>query len=447
MKSVKTLTITALMLMVLIVSACGNNNGANGGSNTSTDNPGSTSTNGDPITLTMMLSGNKASEGEDFELDVLPRLVKEKFPNITLEVQKLPDDQYNTSIRTKLAAGQGPDIFTVFPKNSSGGVNDFARAGFLADLSDLTFWDKFAQGAKDDMSYEGENYAMTTGIAYLGTYYNKEMLEKVGVTEFPQDWNSFLELCQKLLDAGITPIVMGDKDPWVIQFGMYQLAANVVYPDEMDFDVKLQAGENALTDPKWVKTIEMYQELYTKGYVAKNSLGLGSAQANQLFIDGQAAMIFTGTWDFPSLTSKGAAEFTRGFESLPGNEAGQPVYVSAATSAGYGLNAKSKQLDAAKDIMNYLFDGESELFQAFNAANTSISVYEGVELSNELFTSVHENYTQTGNSVYFSNQMWPAGVSDVMQSKFAEMIGGRKTTAADTAAAMDEKFKELWSTK
>lgn len=445
MKRMKWLSMAALVLAMLVVSACGNTaNNTNNDSDKGTSNPSASNGGEKDITITMMVSGNRASESEDFEMDILPRLVKEKFPNITLEVQKLPDDQYNTSIRTKLAAGQGPDIFTVFPKNSTSGVNDFAKANFLADLSDLTFWDKIAQGAKDDMSYDGKIYALTKGSSYLGTYYNKEMLESVGVTEFPRDWESFLELCQKLADAGITPIVMGDKDPWVIQFGMYQIAANVVYPGEMDFDEKLQRGEKSLSDEKWVAAIEKYGELYKKGYVVKNSLGIGSAQANQLFIDGQAAMIFTGTWDAPSLTSKGAADFTRGFDSLPGNNAGDPVYVSAATSAGYGVNAKSKYVDEVKAILNYWFDGESELFKSFNEHNTDISVYEGVELNNELFTALHENYSSTGNSVYFSNQMWPSGVSDVMQSKFAEIIGERNITAADVAKAMDDKFKELW---
>jgi raffinose/stachyose/melibiose transport system substrate-binding protein len=450
MKRTKTIWLAALALVMVMLSACGsNNNGGNATNEPAASNSGATAApeTAKPVTLTMMMSGNKAADGQDFELDVLPKLVKEKFPNITLEVQKLPDDQYNTSVRTKLAAGKGPDIFWIFPKNAAGGVIDFAKAGFAADLSDLSFWDNIGQGAKEDMSYEGKPYGVAEGLDFLGVYYNKEMLEQVGVTEFPQDWASFLDLCQKLKDAGITPIALGDKDPWVIQFGMYPIAANVVYPDEMDFDVKVQNGEKPLNDPKWVKTISMYQELYTKGYVVKNSLGVGSAQAAQLFIDGKAAMSFTGTWDYPSMSAQGAAEFTRGFASLPGNEAGQPLYVSASTSAGYALNAKSANLDTAKQVLNYLFDGQSDLFNAFVESNSSISVYKGVELSNELFKSVNDNYQQNGNSVYFSNQMWPAGVSDVMQSKFAEIIGGKKTTPEDVAQAMDDKFQELWKNK
>lgn len=322
-----------------------------------------------------------------------------------------------------------------------------AKAGYAADLSDLTFWDNISQGAKEDMSYEGKPYGIAGGLDYLGVYYNQDLFKQAGITEMPQDWPSFLEACQKLKDAGITPISLADKDPWFLQFGMYQIAANVVYPDEMDFDTKLQAGEKSLSDPKWAATISKMKELYDKGYVVKNSLGLGSAQAAQLFIDGKSAMIFDGTWDYATLTAKGAADFTRGFFSLPANEAGQPTYVSAATAAGFALNAKSENLDVAKEVMNYLFDGQSDLFKAWTGANSSISVYKGVALNHELFKEVNDSYLNNGKSVYFPNQMWPTGVAEEMEAKFAEIIGGRKTTPEQVTEAMDAKFKELWKNK
>jgi raffinose/stachyose/melibiose transport system substrate-binding protein len=440
-----------LALMFTLLAGCGSGNNGNSAANSAnaTNAPeasaaADTAASTKKVTLTMMVSGTKAPDGQDFALDIMPKLVKEKFPNVTLETSKLPDEQYFTSIRTKLASGQGPDIFWVFPRNASLGVLDMAKAGYAADLSDLTFWDKISQGAKDDMSYEGKPYGIAGGLDYLGVYYNQELFKQAGITEMPQDWTSFLEACQKLKDAGITPISVADKDPWFLQFGMYQIAANVVYPDEMDFDSKLQAGEKSLTDPKWVDTISKMKELYDKGYVVKNSLGLGSAQAAQLFVDGKAGMIFDGTWDYATLTAKGAADFTRGFFSLPANEAGQPTYVSAATAAGFALNAKSENLDIAKEVMNYLFDGQSDLFKAWTESNNSISVYSGVPLNHDLFKEVNGSYLNNGKSVYFPNQMWPTGVAEEMEANFAEIIGGRKTTPEQVTQAMDKKFKELW---
>lgn len=428
-------SITVLATSVGLLSGCGSsdNNGESGKDGTKN------------VTLTMVVSGNKAADGQDFELDVLPKMVNEKFPNIKLEVQKLPDDQYNTSIKTKLAAGEAPDFFRVWPRmGSAASIIDLSKAGYLADLSDLPFMSNITDGAREDMSNDGKVYGIAKGIDMLGTYYNKDLFTQVGITEIPKDWESFLAASQKLKDAGITPIVMGDKDPWWIQFGAYQLAANTVYTADKDFDLKLQTGEKKFTDPTWVKAISMYKELYDKGYIAKNTLGLGGPQATQMFIDGKAAMIFDGTWDYPTLTAQGAANFERGFFPLPGNEKGQPVWQAVSTAAGWAVNAKTDHLEEVKQVLNYWFDSESDLFKEWVKLNPSISAFNGVPLNNDLYKESYELYQSSGNSSYFANQMWPNGVADTLQVKFGEIIGGRKTTPEDVASAMQAKFDELW---
>lgn len=426
--------VTVLATSVALLSGCG-----------SSDNKESGKDGSKNVTLTMVVSGNKAADGQDFELDVLPKMINEKFPNIKLEVQKLPDDQYNTSIKTKLAAGEAPDFFRVWPRmGSAASIIDLSKAGYLADLTDLPFMSNITDGARTDMSNDGKVYGIAKGIDMLGTYYNKDLFAQVGVTEIPRDWESFLAASQKLKDAGITPIVMGDKDPWWIQFGAYQLAANTVYSADKDFDLKLQTGETKLTDPSWVKAISMYKELYEKGYIAKNSLGLGGPQATQMFIDGKAAMIFDGTWDYPTLTAKGAAEFERGFFPLPGNEKGQPVWQAVSTAAGWAVNSKTEHLDEVKQVLNYWFDSNSDLFKEWVKLNPSISAFNGVPLNNDLYKESYELYQSSGNSSYFANQMWPNGVADNLQVKFGEIIGGRNTTPEDVAKAMQSKFDELW---
>ncbi|ULT58319.1 extracellular solute-binding protein [Neobacillus drentensis] len=426
-----------LILSIALLAGCS--------SSSSSESKSTGSSNSKKVTITMLVSGNKAASGQDFEVDILPKLVHKKFPNITLEVQKLPDDQYTTSIKTKLAVNQAPDIFRVWPRMANAAsVMDLGKGGYLADLSDLPFMNNLSQTVVDDMSYNGKVYAITKGFDMLGTYYNKDLFQKVGITEVPKDWDAFLAACQKLKDAGITPIVMGDKDPWVIQFGLYQIAANTVYADDKDFDTKLQDGKESLNGPKWQKAVEMYQELYKKGYIAKNTLGLGGPQAIQMFIDGKAAMTLDGTWDYTPLTAKGATEFERGFFPLPANEKGKPVYQAAATAAGWAVNAKSENVEAVKQILNYWFDGKSDLFKEWVKTSSSIVAYNGVPLTNELYKDAYDQYTSTGNAIYFANQMWPSGVDATLEAKFAEIIGGQSTTPKDVTKAMQDKFDELW---
>ena len=65
------------------------------------------------ITITIMVSGTAYEN--DFETEQLPALAKEKWPNLTVEVTKLPDDNYYTSLKTKLASGECPDIILTQP--------------------------------------------------------------------------------------------------------------------------------------------------------------------------------------------------------------------------------------------------------------------------------------------------------------------------------------------
>ena len=48
--------------------------------------------------ITMMYSGSVTDD--DFETTVLPALVEKHFPDLKLEVEKIPDDQYYTSLKT-----------------------------------------------------------------------------------------------------------------------------------------------------------------------------------------------------------------------------------------------------------------------------------------------------------------------------------------------------------
>ena len=59
----------------------------------------------EPVTLSLMVTTRPSTDNKDFYLDLLPELVHEKFPNITIEVEQLPTDQYKQTVRLKFASG------------------------------------------------------------------------------------------------------------------------------------------------------------------------------------------------------------------------------------------------------------------------------------------------------------------------------------------------------
>ena len=394
------------------------------------------------ITITMMVSGTAYEN--DFETEQLPALIKEKWPNVTLEVTKLPDDNYYTSLKTKLASGECPDLFLTQPMYA--GQNScyaMAEAGYLASLNDLDT----VQGRQDlgSVTYEGDIVTSTSGVSILGCYYNKDLFAQAGIESEPQSWDEFLEDCQKLQDAGIQPIVMGDKDQYVLQFGLYQIAANEVYPKNPDFDVQLRTGETHFTDEgTWDTVLEMYKTLYDNKYIdASKSLGYGASQAITDFIDGKAAMTFDGSFNAAALTAEGAAgAFERGYFPIPGKEG---VYTATCLSAGYSIYSGSDYIDACKEILDYWMDGSSPVWHAHLGTGRIIATYgEGAEEAPnyELFKPFIDLLNE-GKGFYWCNQAWPAGTETEMEVLFSEMVGGQGTEVDDITEGMQEKFEDL----
>lgn len=397
------------------------------------------------ITLTMMISGTE--QPNDFETTVLPELVKKKWPNVTLEVTKLPDDNYYTALKTKLASGECPDIILVQPMDAgSNACYALADAGYLTDLSDMAVMELIPDVS--GMTKDDAMYAIPGGVAILGTYYNKDMFEECGITEVPATWDDFLAACEKIKETGVTPIVMGDKDMYVMQFGLYQLAANEIYSQNPDFDAQLRTEDTAFTDEgTWNRVLEMYKTLYDNGYIdASQSLGTGASQAIQQFIDGKAAMTFDGSFNAPALLAEGAGgAFERGYFPLPGSQGDGKVYTATCLSAGYAIYNESKYVDECKELLDYWFDGESDLWNAYTATGRNIVVYgNGADSTPnyELFAPFIELMNQ-GQAFHWSNQAWPAGTEGAMEELFSEAIGGQGTEISDITEGMQDKFEDL----
>lgn len=396
------------------------------------------------ITITMMVSGVAQGE-EDFETEVLPRLVKEKWPNVTMEVTKLPDDNYYTSLKTKLASGECPDIILTQPMYAgSNSCYALADAGYLASLNDLDYLSNMPDLSA--VTYEGNVVTATTGVSILGTYYNKDLFEQVGITEEPTTWDEFLDDCKKLKDAGIQPIVMGDKDQYVMQFGLYQIAANEIYSKDAEYDDELRTGDASFTDEgTWDTVLTMYKQLYDEGYIdASQTLGYGASQAIQDFIDGKAAMTFDGSFNATALTAEGAAgDFERGYFPIPSQSGDQ--YTATCLAAGYSIYSGSDYIDQCKELMDYWLDGESELWDAYLAKGTIIPLYgNGADsVANYDLFKPFVDLTNEGKGFHWCNQAWPAGTETTMEEMFSEMIGGQGTTVEDITEGMQDKFEDL----
>ena len=115
-----------------------------------------------------------------------------------------------------MAAGETPDVFIASP---GANLNDYALTGVAAKLDDY-----LADGWKDTFTsdavfaggtYSDGIYAIPLNIAAACVFYNTEMFEKAGA-EVPKTFDELLTSCQKLQDAGYTPITISAGTAWCL---------------------------------------------------------------------------------------------------------------------------------------------------------------------------------------------------------------------------------------
>ena len=113
-----------------------------------------------------------------------------------------------------LNSDEAPDLMESNRGNGSAGV--LSTMGLLTDLGDYVSqygWDKKVTGANAAVAKYDENgimdgdtwYGMTSYAEFQRVYYNKDLFAKYGL-EIPTTYDEFVEVCQKFVDAGVTPM-------------------------------------------------------------------------------------------------------------------------------------------------------------------------------------------------------------------------------------------------
>jgi len=198
---------------------------------------------------------------------------------------------YTKKINTLIAANQSPDIFIC----SSGlDLTEYVDNGIATELTDLVkteekdWGNSFIQGIFDRVSYDGNIMAIPVDFAAGVVFYNTELFKKANVIE-PRTYNELINVCEKLKQASITPIVVSASNTSTTNCSLGMLAAYLCDreggPANLD---GIKQGTGSWLEPSFVSgTTKLLQLSKYFQYTAKTDK---ESQVNKKFIDGQAAM-------------------------------------------------------------------------------------------------------------------------------------------------------------
>ncbi len=314
--------------------------------------------------------------GEDKE--AFEELAKkfEEETGVKVDMAIYPSEQY--PVQTVLRDGKTGDVFASTPGSQFESVK---KLGFYEDLSSEDFLANFEDKLLEAGQEDGKQLAVPLQLVFNQPVYNAGLFEELGL-EPAKDWEGFLELCQKLKDAGYIPIAFPGAD-----IGPGQLMNAMVMnnaPDEEIFD-KLINGEAKLTDEWWVKTLEQFQELVDNGYIQKDSLGTKHDAAIALVAQEKAAMLATGSFAMANIKSLNE-DIKLGLLAPITTSESEAVYEGIHTTTFMlGINKNSQKKEEARQFIEFLSKPENASVYA-NKTGQHLTVkevsYESEELKN-----------------------------------------------------------------
>lgn len=303
-----------------------------------------------------------------------------------------------------------------------------------------TYADTFYPTAVSDFTAkDGNIYAMPLEIDGLVVYYNKQLLAKAGITEVPSDWDSFIELAQKL-----TTKTSAGK---ITQSGLaIGTSSNVTHSADILSFLMLQQGISIIDDSRTTVTLNTTKvksvvDTYTSFAIGDDAIWDSSLGSDlNMFYQGKLAMMIAPSWTaFDILQSASTIEF--GMAKLPQLAANDtPIYY--ATYWGEAVSENCSNPKAAWDFINFLAQKEQQKAFFSNAAKIRAfgEPYSLVELNSDLASN---KYLAAIGESAAQMKSWSMGDESFVKATLNEMITSIVEDDEDSQTAIKTAETEI----
>lgn len=354
-----------LVCTMLILAACGSNNGGkttnNGGKDTnSTPAPTKNATNEqkvEQITLKFFTALADRTNGlGKVEQDIIDQYMVD-FPNVKIEVEALQDEPYKAKVKVYSSTNDLPDIMQVWGQPSF--IQPLLDNNLLASLDESAFSGlDFVEGSFDGFAKDGKIYGVPRGADYLVLYYNKKMFADNGLTA-PTTIEELNNVIATFRSKNINPIAINGMDGWTMPIWFdYVLQRQTGTFDTMDQALR---GEKSFADEEFVKGAQaMLEFAQAKGF-ADGYLTADYGAARNLFGQEQAAMYMMGNWEASLATDENFSEnFRNNVAAIPypASDVSPTTNLASWYGGGYSIAQNSAHKEEAAKFLEYMFQPE-----------------------------------------------------------------------------------------
>ena len=259
---------------------------------------------------------------------------------------------YSSTMINRMAANNLPDVFV------TAGWSLRRYKDYSLDLSDQEYcstYDESALGVIQDT--DGKIYVCMVSNGVNGNVVNLNVCEAAGVDPFAiTTWDEFLAACEKIKNAGFTPIA-SNPDAGLTS----NLAGTfLTYKGEVA-DVGDKIKDGSWDWEEYMYLLKFYQTALTSGYFFKDARSINTNDMYERMAAGQAAFIISENTasiaTLYSLTPKGNFIFA----PFPASKAGGEEAIVSGEGDAFSIWKDSKNIEASKIFLNYLATPEVTL--------------------------------------------------------------------------------------
>lgn len=366
----------------------------------------------------------------------------------TIEGTSISNDVYKEKITIAMSSGECPDMYTSW---SGGPMNEYADSGYAVaitdlfegtDASEIILDAAIAQG-----TYNDELYAIPlTDTSIAGVFYNTEMFEELGL-EVPETISELEEVCEVLLDNGITPFALANANQWTGSMYFMNLAARY---GGLDAFASAVSGEGTFEDECFIYAGEKIQEWIEAGYFAEgvNSMDEDLGQARQLLYQETCAMQVIGSWQAGTVSTESEEFYEKlgwfAFPYVDGKEEYANIAIGTVGDQFLSFNCSGEKLEAGVEF-GCLFSTE-EMIEVLVASGKNAPVEGVAEYVTDPSLLQVLDYVASADSVQlWYDQYLPTSVATVHLDTCQALFGLTTTpeeAAADLEAAMEASLAE-----
>lgn len=293
---------------------------------------------------------------------------RKSHQNIQFQFVRKDIATYEQDLLNALAAGGGPDIFSIhndwLPR-----YKDKLTPAPEGIYSLRQYQETFVDVAKEDFyDTDGRLYAVPFSVDVLALYYNRDLLGSVGIPQPPKTWNEAIQDSKKLTRQDklgnfiVNGIALGtsgniNRSTDILSLLMLQNGTQIYNPSRsqatLDREVVAPDGTRYFPGPQ---AIEFYTQFANpaKETYAWNSSNNYSIDA---FVSGQAAMILSYSYLAPTIRSK-APLLNFGVAPVPQIDASKPK-VNFANYFGEAVSRQSPHAAEAWDFLKFMTQAEN----------------------------------------------------------------------------------------